>query len=233
VTLGSGQFCTRPGLAFIPSGPDGDVLVAAAGAVIGGLAGATMLTTAIRDSFEKGVGHLLDVAGVDVVARSGVAASTAGAEAVLVATDLATLTGPDRAVLATECFGAITIIVRYADAAQLLTTLAVLEPALTFSVHAEADDDLGAALVAVGRSRAGRVVVNGFPTGVGVSWSMHHGGPHPSTTNPLHTSVGASSMRRWLRPVCYQATPDAWLPPALREANPWGVPQRVDGVFAS
>ncbi len=230
VTLGSGQFCTRPGLVFVPTGPDGDALVAAAGAVVGALAGATMLTSTIRDSFESGVDRLLDVAGVDVVARSSVASSAAGAEAVLVTTDLATLTGPDRAILATECFGAITIFVRYADPAQLLEVLAGLEPALTFSVHAEEDDELGADLVAVGRSRAGRVVVNGYPTGVGVSWSMHHGGPHPATTNPLHTSVGASAMRRWLRPVCYQATPDAWLPPALREANPWGVARRVDGV---
>jgi NADP-dependent aldehyde dehydrogenase len=231
VTLGSGQFCTRPGFAFVPAGPDGDALVAAAGGVVAGLTGATMLTSAIRDSFEKGVNQLLDVSGVDVVARSGVAASAAGAEAVLVATDLETLTGPDRATLETECFGAVTIFVRYSDPAELLKTLANLEPALTFSVHAEADDALGAALVAVGRSRAGRVVVNGYPTGVGVSWSMHHGGPHPATTNPLHTSVGASAMRRWLRPVCYQGTPDAWLPPALREANPWGVPRRVDGVM--
>ena len=71
--------------------------------------------------------------------------------------------------------------------------------------------------------------MNGFPTGVGVSWSMHHGGPHPAATSSLHSSVGASGIRRWLRPVCYQAVPADWLPEALRDDNPLGIPQRVDG----
>jgi NADP-dependent aldehyde dehydrogenase len=75
------------------------------------------------------------------------------------------------------------------------------------------------------------VIVNGFPTGVAVSWSMQHGGPWPSTTSPSSTSVGAAAIERWLRPVSFQAVPDALLPPALRERNPLAIPRRVDGVL--
>ncbi len=230
VTLGAGQFCTRPSLLFVPAGKDGDALVDAARAALEAQSGATMLSRAIRDRFVGGVDRLLGVPGVSLVARSDTPSSDAGSGAVLIATDLATLTGPNRSDLETECFGAIGIFVRYDDVEELLATLATLEPALTFSVHAESDEPLGSSLVTLGARQAGRVLVNGYPTGVGVSWSMHHGGPLPAATSSLHTSVGASAMRRWLRPICYQALPDEWLPPALRDANPWGVPRRVDGV---
>jgi NADP-dependent aldehyde dehydrogenase len=230
VTLGAGQFCTKPGLAFVPAGDDGDTLVAAARDALSAQTGATMLTTAIRDRFAEGVESLLAVPGVDLVASSGAPDSAAGSGATLVATTLDTLTGEHRAALETEYFGALCVFVRYDDEARLDEVLSRLEPALTFSVHAEADDGHGERLVALGATRAGRVLVNGYPTGVGVSWSMHHGGPLPAATSSLHTSVGASALRRWLRPVSYQSVPDAWLPPALREANPWGVPRRVDGV---
>ncbi len=230
VTLGAGQFCTKPGLAFVPVGVDGDALVAAARDALTAQAGATMLTTTIRDRFAEGVEGLLAVPGVDLVASSGAPDSAAGSGATLVATNLETLTGEHRAALETEYFGALAVIVRYDDDARLDEVLSGLEPALTFSVHAEPDDEHGRRLVALGATRAGRVLVNGYPTGVGVSWSMHHGGPMPAATSPLHTSVGASALRRWLRPVSYQSVPDEWLPPALREANPWGVPRRVDGV---
>jgi NADP-dependent aldehyde dehydrogenase len=131
----------------------------------------------------------------------------------------------------TEYFGALAIVVRYATLDELLDAVATLEPALTFSVHVAADDPAAPALLAAGSKKAGRVIVNGFPTGVGVSWSMHHGGPYPASTSALHTSVGASAIRRWLRPVCYQGVPAAWLPDALRDDNPLNVPQRVDGVL--
>jgi NADP-dependent aldehyde dehydrogenase len=80
-------------------------------------------------------------------------------------------------------------------------------------------------------ARTGRLVVNGWPTGVAVTWAMQHGGPHPVTTSSLHTSVGATAPRRWLRPVAYQGVPEQHLPPALQSANPWQVPRRVNGVL--
>jgi NADP-dependent aldehyde dehydrogenase len=231
VTLGSGQFCTKPGLVFVPDGAGGDALVDAARVALEGGAGATMLSSDIRDRFTAGVSELLGVPDVELVARSIVDTGAAGADAVLVTTGLATLRGAHRAALETECFGAVAVIVRYDDASELLSTLASIEPALTFTLHVERDDPLAPALVALGRTKAGRVLVNGFPTGVGVSWSMHHGGPLPAATSSLHTSVGGSALRRWLRPVAYQSMPDEWLPEALQEANPLAIPRRVDGVF--
>ena len=231
VTLGSGQFCTKPGLLFVPSGPDGDAVLAAAKDAMTHFAGASMLSEAIRDRFDDGVAQLLSVPGVALVARSANAATASGAEGVLVVTDVATLQGEHRSVLETECFGALAILVRYAEEGELLASLESLDPALTFTLLVEEGDPYGPPLLDVGRRKAGRVIVNGFPTGVGVSWSMQHGGPLPAATSSLHTSVGATSLRRWLRPVSYQSVPDEWLPASLREDNPLGIPRRVDGAL--
>ncbi len=229
VTLGAGQFCTKPGLLFVPSGRDGDEVVSAAREAMSASAGATMLSSAIREHYDAGVAALLDTQGVEVLARSSSGSGPSGAGAVLVEIALDTLSGPDASILDTECFGAVAIVVRYAQRERLLEALSDLEPALTFTVHAESDDDWGPVLIDLGRQLAGRVIINGYPTGVGVSWSMHHGGPHPATTSALHTSVGANSMRRWLRPVSYQSVPDAWLPESIKEDNPLGIVRRVDG----
>ena len=235
VTLGSGQFCTKPGLLFVPRGEAGDELVAAAVAALERGSGATMLTTAIRDRFEEGTVRLDAAPGLRRLALSARAPSDAGSFAALYEMDLATLPLEREAVM-TEYFGALAIVVRYDALEGLLEALDSLEAALTFSLHVgDADerggpDEAAPALLAVGARRAGRVIVNGFPTGVGVSWSMHHGGPYPASTNALHTSVGATAVRRWLRPVSYQGVPAAWLPPALLDENPLNVPQRVDGV---
>jgi len=229
VTLGAGQFCTKPGLLFVPRGHDGDAVLDAAKEAVAHAAGASMLSADIRDRFNDGVTRLLSVPGVDVVARSAPHESASGAPSVLATTDVATLVGEYRSTIETECFGAVALVVRYDGLDELLASLESLEPALTFTLHAEEEDPFGPALVHVGRGKAGRVIVNGFPTGVGVSWSMHHGGPLPAATSSLHTSVGATSIRRWLRPVSYQAVPDEWLPPSLQEGNPLGIPRRVDG----
>jgi NADP-dependent aldehyde dehydrogenase len=233
VTLGSGQFCTKPGLLFVPSGPDGDALLVAARDAMASFTGASMLSDAIRDRFDDGVAQLMAVPGVSLVARSAHAATASGAEGVLVVTDVATLQGEHRSILETECFGAVAIVVRYDGEDELLASLASLEPALTFTVQVEEGDPYGPSLLDVGRRKAGRVIVNGLPTGVGVSWSMQHGGPLPAATSSLHSSVGATSLRRWLRPVSYQSVPDEWLPTSLREDNPLKIPRRVDGVLVT
>lgn len=229
VTLGSGQFCTKPGLIFVPTGEAGDQLVAAAAAAVERSSGATMLTSAIRDRFETGVARLEVAVGLTRLALSTRAASNAGSFAALYEMDVATLPLERDAVM-TEYFGALAIVVRYASLDELIDAIASLEAALTFSLHVGEDDEAAPALLAAGARRAGRVIVNGFPTGVGVSWSMHHGGPYPASTNALHTSVGATAVRRWLRPVSYQGVPTAWLPATLHDENPLNVPQRVDGV---
>ena len=230
VTLGSGQFCTKPGLLFVPLGTDGDALVASAVAAVEKGAGATMLSAPIRDRFEEGVASLGDVAGVNPLARSPRSASDAGSFAVLYETDVATLLAHPQSLM-TEYFGALAVVVRYSSLDEVLEAIDSLEPALTFTVQVTEDDADAPALLAAGVKKAGRVIVNGFPTGVGVSWSMHHGGPHPAATSSLHTSVGATAIRRWLRPVSYQGVPAKWLPVTLRDENPLGIPQRVNGTL--
>lgn len=230
VTLGSGQFCTKPGLLFVPAGPDGDAIVTSIFLALDQVKGATMLSSAIRDRFESGVSTLGEVPGLRVIGRSSRSESVAGSFAEIYETDVATLLS-QRQVLMTECFGAVAVVVRYSSVDKVLEAIRSLEPALTFTVHVGEDDVDGERLITGGKSKAGRVIVNGFPTGVGVSWSMQHGGPHPAATSSLYTSVGATAVRRWLRPVCYQGVPQEWLPAALRDDNPLDIPQRVDGVL--
>jgi NADP-dependent aldehyde dehydrogenase len=121
----------------------------------------------------------------------------------LVAIDVATLQGKHRSILETECLGAVAIVVRYDGADELLATSRRSNRHLPSPCRLNEGDPYSPSLLDVGRRKAGRVIVNGFPTGVGVSWSMQHGGPLPAASSSLHTSVGATSLRRWLRPVSY------------------------------
>jgi NADP-dependent aldehyde dehydrogenase len=145
--------------------------------------------------------------------------------------DAARFVGRDAYALREECFGPLALIVRYDGDEDLDAALAASEPALTFSLFCSEDDPDGRRLLELGSRRSGRVIINGYPTGVGVSWSMQHGGPWPSTTSSAATSVGAAAIERWLRPVTYQSVPDQLLPPTLQESNPLALPRRVDGVL--
>jgi NADP-dependent aldehyde dehydrogenase len=131
--------------------------------------------------------------------------------------------------LLAEVFGPVTVLVRYGSDERLLASLDKLEGSLTATLHAE-ESDATAELVERLETVAGRLLFAGWPTGVAVTWSQHHGGPWPSTTSQF-TSVGATAVRRFLRPIAYQDGPDAALPPALRDGNPLGIPRRVDGVL--
>jgi NADP-dependent aldehyde dehydrogenase len=120
------------------------------------------------------------------------------------------------------------VLLRHGSAGELRAALGQLEGQLTASLHAEPGEDV-AELVELLSARAGRLVFDGFPTGVAVTHGMHHGGPYPACSNPLHTSVGATAIRRFLRPVAFQNAPTAVLPPELRDENPLGIWRRVDG----
>jgi NADP-dependent aldehyde dehydrogenase len=128
-----------------------------------------------------------------------------------------------------ECFGPVTVIVRYAVVTDLGRVLASVPPSLTGSIHLDSADDPGTVRRLVDQlvERSGRIVFNGYPTGVRVSWAQHHGGPWPST-NSLHTSVGATAIRRFLRPLAWQDAPEWLLPEELRDGFT-AVPRRVDG----
>jgi NADP-dependent aldehyde dehydrogenase len=212
--LGSGQFCTKPGVVFVPAGST--VEAALTGRELAGRP--DLLTEGMDAAFATAVA---DRAGIHRVAENPSGGS------VIFAVDAAELTEQ----LLTEVFGPTTLLVRYADEAQLHEALALLEGSLTATVHAEPGDDLQP-LVATLEELAGRVLFSGWPTGVAVTWSQHHGGPWPATTSQ-HTSVGATAIRRFLRPIAYQDAPEGALPEALREGNPLGIPRRVDGVLTT
>jgi NADP-dependent aldehyde dehydrogenase len=216
--LGDGQFCTKPGLVFVP---EGSALEAALPAHVA-VGEPRMLTQAIADGYETGRQRASAIPGVEVIAGGG----SATAPTVLAA-DAATLLAHGQ--LLDEVFGPVTVLVRYRDAAALDAALGMLEGSLTMTLHAEPEEDI-AGLADWAASRAGRVLFGGWPTGVAVSWAQHHGGPWPAT-NTVFTSVGATAVRRFLRPVTYQDAPASVLPPALRDDNPLGIPRRVDGVL--
>jgi NADP-dependent aldehyde dehydrogenase len=230
MTLGTGQFCTKPGLLFLPAGHGMEQALAAA---IGEVAAAPMLNARIRDQFDGGIASLAEHAEVRPVGGGNGAVPDAGSWAApsLFATTAAAVAA-DPASLTREYFGPAALIVEYASAADLDAALDAVEGSLTATVHAEPDDDFDlAGLLGRLRTLAGRVIYNGWPTGVAVAWAMNHGGPWPATTSAAHTSVGATAIRRWLRPVCYQSLPDELLPEGLRAGNPWHLPRRVNGVF--
>jgi len=228
-TLGVGQFCTKPGLLFLPRGHGLDARLAAA---VEGVPPARMLVPRIAEASTAGQAALSEVDGVRTIAAVAPdAASGPGGGALLVATDLERLQ-EHRDALLTECFGPTSIVVEYDDLAQAHEAARALGGTLTATVHAESDEwHQVEPLVRVLRDRAGRLVWNGWPTGVAVTWAMHHGGPFPATTHSAHTSVGASAIRRFVRPVVYQDYPAALLPAALQDANPLGLLRRVDGEF--
>ena len=226
LTLGAGQFCTNPGVVFVPEGADGDAFVATAAGAVQETTGQPMLTPGIADAYRSGVQRLRDAAGIDVLAE-GSPGDERSPAAVLAGADLA---APDGALALEEVFGAASVVVRYATAGELADRFAGLEGQLTATVHyAPSDRDAARTLLPVLEDRVGRVIFNGWPTGVEVGYAMVHGGPFPATTDARTTSVGSLAIERFQRPICYQDVPDDLLPEPVRDDNPWRLVRRVDG----
>ncbi|MCR2828063.1 aldehyde dehydrogenase family protein, partial [Microbacterium sp. zg.Y909] len=130
-----------------------------------------------------------------------------------------------------ECFGPVTLLIRYDGDEDLHRALRAVQGCLTATLHAEDTDDVAETLALL-QDRAGRVLFAGWPTGVAVTWSQHHGGPWPATTS-LHTSVGATAIRRFLRPIVFQDAPPRLLPPVLRDEVLATLPHRRNGVLTT
>ena len=228
LTLGAGQFCTNPGLILALPGPGLDAFLDAAGAALRESPAATMLTPGIHRAYREGVARVAAHCAVTTVAEGPEGAATQG-RAALFATDAdAFLADPE---LQEEMFGASALLVRCPDLAAMRAVLAHLEGQLTASLHlADADHAAARDLLPLLERRVGRILVNGFGTGVEVAHAMVHGGPYPATSDGRTTSVGSLAIDRFLRPVSYQDLPDALLPAALQASNPLGLPRRVDGV---
>ncbi|MEJ2803515.1 aldehyde dehydrogenase (NADP(+)) [Comamonadaceae bacterium PP-2] len=231
LTMGAGQFCTNPGLVLAVDGPDLQRFVSAAGEALAGKAAQTMLTPGIHEAYRSGTAKVDAVAGVDKIAQ-GVPAGDQpnAAQAALYVTDAQRLlASPD---LESEMFGPASIVIRAKDFDELLAVAEHVEGQLTVTLQIdEADHADARRLLPVLERKAGRILANGFPTGVEVCHAMVHGGPFPSTSNAMYTSVGATAIDRFLRPVSYQDLPDALLPEALKDGNPLGLWRLVDGAL--
>ncbi|MGK3948797.1 aldehyde dehydrogenase (NADP(+)) [Microbacterium sp. K2] len=222
-TLGVGQFCTKPGVVFVPGGTGFEDAVAAA---VPSASGGPLLTDRITAAFPSGLAHLENDPSVSVIAQG---IEVDGVRPVALVTDArAVAQRPE--VLLEECFGPVTLIVRYDSEADLHAALETVPGSLTATLHAEPGEDPTETLELL-QERAGRVLFGGWPTGVAVTWSQQHGGPWPATTS-LHTSVGASAIRRFLRPLTFQDAPEALLPEVLRDAALAGLPHRRNGGLA-
>jgi NADP-dependent aldehyde dehydrogenase len=229
MTLGAGQFCTNPGLLIALEGEGLDRFIAAARSALGEVQPAVMLTAGIHGAYEKGVQRLMDHPQVEPLARGPEAQGKhcgRGALFAVAAEDLER--HPE---IMEEVFGASSVIVRCSTERQLVEVLEQLEGQLTATLHLVDEDlALAARLVPTLECKAGRLIVNGWPTGVEVSHAMVHGGPFPATSDGRNTSVGTLSIERFLRPVCYQDFPDALLPHVLRRNAP-PRPHRLDGAY--
>lgn len=216
-TRDAGQYCTKPGLVFVPEGRGVEDAVLTA---LGGAPSSRQLTDGMAEAFADGVAAFAGHLGVEV--RRAEATDGASAPAVVFVTAAVFLTHPSA--FLEECFGPVTVVVTYA-AGDLDRLLDALEPSLTATIHRGAGEDVTALadrLVPI----AGRLLFDGWPTGVAIGWAQHHGGGWPATTASVHTSVGATAIRRWLTPIAFQDAPQDALPPELRDGNPLGVPRR-------
>ena len=229
-TLGVGQFCTKPGLIFLERGADADRFLAKLKELVGAAPCGTMLTGGIRDAFIENRERITALEGVQRLAQAGTPASSTRTEAgPSVATTSARRFVEER-VLATEAFGPFTLVILAESRGELTACAAALEGQLTATLHGTAADLSPARpLIALLERKAGRIVINGFPTGVEVGHAMHHGGPYPATTDVRFTSVGTAAIHRFARPVCYQGLADDLLPPALQDANPLNLLRLVNG----
>lgn len=226
VTGGVGQFCTKPGLLVVPESMDLTPFVAGLAAI----PAAPMLSDQVADAFARRIKEMTKSASVDVLVGGEADGARCAAPTLLATTVPSALHAADA--LLTEAFGPSSLIARYRDEDEALDLARSLDGQLTASVFADPDDDVAAAqLIPILVKRAGRVLVNAWPTGVSVTWAMQHGGPYPATTADGTTSVGARAIDRFLRTVAYQSVPDAFLPAELREANPLSIPRRVDGIL--
>jgi alpha-ketoglutaric semialdehyde dehydrogenase len=231
-TLGAGQFCTKPGAVFLPKLEEKDVLIQELTSRAQANAPQVMLTRAIADRYRAGIERRAQQSGVRQIAKSDADREKGSTTPVAVfATDTRSfLEGKE---LGQEIFGPSVLLVEYGSPAELLTVAAQLEGHLTATVHGT-DEDLaaGADLLAILETKVGRLILNGYPTGVELGHAMVHGGPYPATSDGRSTSVGSQAIFRFARPVCYQNWSESLLPDELKMDNPLKILRLVDGVAA-
>ncbi|QLH20109.1 aldehyde dehydrogenase (NADP(+)) [Streptomyces sp. Rer75] len=222
-TLGMGQFCTKPGLLFVPAS-DVDEVTDVLRTELGTKPRTELLTPNLREGFDTALASVRALPTVDELIAGDDAEAPHPTVLITTSEDVRN----DATVLEQEIFGPATVIVQYRSEGELEELASLLGGQLTATIQAESDEQL-TGLVSALRGKSGRVLWNSWPTGVTVSYAQHHGGPYPATTAPATTSVGTASIGRFMRPVAYQSFPETQLPPALQEANPWAIARRVNG----
>jgi NADP-dependent aldehyde dehydrogenase len=227
-TVGVGQFCTNPGLIVLQRSPTAEQFVRDLAARLAATLEGVMLTPGIRKNFTAGTTARAHLPGVKVLAQ-GNALSLCSAAPVWFETDAQTFLGNHA--LAGEIFGPSSVVVMCKDRAEMLAVAHDLQGSLTATLQAGAAETAAQGdLIEVLAAKAGRVVLNGYPTGVEVSHAMVHGGPYPSASDGgRSTSVGTRALNRWTRLVCYRGFSGELLPPELQNANPLGVLRMVNG----
>ena len=227
-----GQFCTKPGLIFAVRCDATDAFLPLLAAAVRAAPCGTLLTRGIRDAFEATQSAISQVQGVTLLAAADAAPDagrTEGQPRVAWTTASTFIRQPE---LARESFGPFTLVVIGDSPEELLACTRALDGQLTATVHGTATDlDAAGSLLALLEQKAGRLLINGYPTGVEVSPAMHHGGPSPATTDARFTSVGTAALLRFARPICYQNFPAALLPPALQDGNPLRLMRLVNNVL--
>ncbi|MGH9496822.1 MAG: aldehyde dehydrogenase (NADP(+)) [Candidatus Sulfotelmatobacter sp.] len=228
-TLGSGQFCTKPGIVFVPAGADSAGFAQKLQSLTAASQPHSLLTKGIFSAYRSSIADRKKNAAVQLVAKSAESGDAAGfaPSAELFETDATSFLASD---LEDEIFGPTTLLVQHSGREQALEIARGLEGHLTATIHGTEEDLRDFAdLIAILETKVGRLIFNGFPTGVEVTHAMVHGGPYPSTSEGRSTSVGTAAIFRFARPVCYQGFPDSALPDEVKNGNPLGIWRMVDG----
>lgn len=229
-TLGSGQFCTKPGMVFLPESDASAVFLAEFQEKVSHSPKFTLLTSGIRNSYLREIQSRKVRRDISFLSEGEQPGADPGflAAAAVFQTDVPTLL--EKSELGSEVFGPSTLLVRFSGKEQILDAARSLTGHLTATIHGtEADLNEFSELVEILRSKVGRIIFNGYPTGVEVCHAMVHGGPYPASTDSRSTSVGTQSIFRFARPVCYQDFPNAALPDELKDENPLSIWRMVDG----
>ncbi|WP_454812882.1 aldehyde dehydrogenase (NADP(+)) [Paenarthrobacter nitroguajacolicus] len=227
----SGQLCTSPGLVFAPEGDAGDRFAAAIASAVAELSGQTMLSEGIASAWKHGHDALEAATDVDLLGRGTKGPGQNAPAPTVFSSVLNSFTS--NPLLHEEVFGAASLVIRYQDISDLVAGAERFEGQLTASLHiTEADYTNAAALIPVLERKVGRIIINGWPTGVEVGHAMVHGGPYPATSDSRSTSVGTLAIERFLRPVAYQNFPEQLRPAPLQDTNPWKLSRLIDGQQA-
>jgi alpha-ketoglutaric semialdehyde dehydrogenase len=229
-TLGAGQFCTKPGIVFLPATAEAPGFVSKLQHSVNDSATFHLLTGGIRSAYSAAVGARKATTNLRLIAEKSLSRNGGefGVGAALFETDAQSFLEDEK--LAAEIFGPATLLIRDSSRDEMLESARALEGHLTATIHGTEQDLLEFSdLIAILERKVGRIVFNGFPTGVEVCHAMVHGGPYPATSDGRSTSVGSQAILRFSRPICYQGFPQASLPDELRDHNPLGIWRMVDG----